>query len=63
MPKWMKKYEYFISNTGGNDIEELMNDDGKNSNCFNNCPRAVICVAVKSQVALLELLKERKLLK
>lgn len=54
MPKWMKPFVPLISDTGGNDIEELMNDDGKNSNVFNNAPRALICVAVQSQVNLLE---------
>lgn len=62
MPDWMEPYRYFIVNTGGNDVEELMNDNGTNSNVFNNAPRALICVAVKSQVALLvELHKEGKL--
>lgn len=63
MPEWMEKYKELIGNTGGNDIEELMNDDGTNSNVFNNAPRALICVAVKSQVRLLELLKKKDLLK
>lgn len=54
MPKWMEPYRDLICNTGGNSIEELMNDDGTNSNVFNNAPRALICVAVKSQVGLLQ---------
>ena len=53
MPVWMEKYRNFISNTGGNSIEELVNDDGINSNVLNNAPRALICVAVKCQVGLL----------
>lgn len=60
MPDWMKKYEDLIVNTGGNSIEELMNDDGTNSNVFNNAPRALICCAVKSQVSLLEGLHKNK---
>jgi len=62
MPEWMERYQEHITNTGGNPIEELMNDDGTNSNVFNNAPRALICVAVKSQVALLEILHHRKLI-
>lgn len=63
MPKWMEQYRPLISNTGGNDIEELVNDDGRNSNVFNNAPRALICVAVKCQVSILESLHEKGLLK
>jgi hypothetical protein len=63
MPAWMRPYRSMIVNTGGNDIEELVNDDGTNSNIFNNAPRAVLCVAVKSQVSLLEALHEAGRLK
>lgn len=63
MPKWMKRYAPLIVNTGGNNIEDLVNDDGTNSNVFNNAPRALVCAAVKSQVTLLELLYEKELLK
>jgi len=62
MPEWMRKYKHMINNTGGNPIEELINDDGTNSNVFNNAPRALICVAVKSQVALLERLHKEGVL-
>lgn len=63
IPEWMKQYLPLIMNTGGNNVEDLVNDDGTNSNVFNNAPRALICTAVKSQVALLELLHEKGLLK
>jgi hypothetical protein len=63
MPKWMKSYENMILNTGGNSIEDLVNDDGRNSNIFNNAPRALICASVKSQVGLLQQLYEQGLLK
>lgn len=53
MPEWMQQFAKLINNTGGNRIEELYNDDGTNSNVFNNAPLALICVAVKSQVDLL----------
>ena len=62
MPKWMEPYRVYIRTTGGNPIEELMNDDGTNSNIFNNAPRALICVAVKSQVSLLTVLHEKGVL-
>ena len=62
MPAWMEKYRICIVNTGGNPVEELMNDDGINSNLQNNAVRALLCVAVKSQISLLEQLHNLKLL-
>jgi hypothetical protein len=62
LPEWMQPYIQHINNTGGNDVEELVNDDGTNSNVFNNAPRALICVSVKSQVQLLKTLHEKGLL-
>jgi hypothetical protein len=58
MPKWMEPYRERILNTGGNSVEELYNDDGQNSNIFNNAVRACLCVAVKSQVDLLTALHD-----
>lgn len=52
MPKWMEPYRDIIKNTGGNSIEELVNDT--DSNMHNNYIRAALCIAVKSQVGLLE---------
>lgn len=63
MPAWMEPYRELIRNTGGNPVEELYNDDGKNSNVFNNTPRALLCVAVKSQVDLILTLKEKGMFK
>lgn len=63
MPKWMEPFREHINNTGGNPIEELVNDDGTNSNVVVNAPRALICVAVKCQVSLLETLHEKGMLK
>lgn len=57
MPAWMRPYANDIVNTGGNDIEELMNDH--DTIVQVNAPRAMICACVKSQVALLELLHSR----
>ena len=63
MPEWMEEYREMIDHyTGGNPIEELMNDDGTNSNVFNNAPRALICVSVKSVVSFLTMLHERQML-
>ena len=63
IPKWMRPFIQYITNTGGNDVEELINDNGTNSNVFNNAPRALICASVKSQFALLRILHEKGLLK
>lgn len=51
MPTWMEPYREMIRNTGGNSIEELMNDTGTNAQ--NNMIRAALIVAVSSQVSLL----------
>ena len=59
----MEKYRPLITNTGGNPVEELYNDDGTNSNVFNNAVRALLCVAVKSQVDMLETLHRKGMLK
>lgn len=64
MPKWMRRYREYICNTGGNPIEELMNDH--HTTVFSNTPRALICVAVDTQIILLTrlwkagLLQERR---
>ena len=60
MPKWMEPYRGLIRNTGGNSIEELYNDH--TTTVFENAPRAILCVAVKSQVDFLRLLHERGML-
>ena len=60
MPKWMKKYEKFIRNAGGNSIEELVND---RTTVQINLPLAMISVAVSSQVILLTVLHDKGLLK
>lgn len=55
-PAWFHMYEHMIRNTGGNSIEELMNDDY--TSVHSNAIRACIVVSVKNQVALLESLYE-----
>lgn len=57
MPEWMEPYRGLIRNTGGNSVEDLVNDTS--SNTFNNPIRAALCVAVESQVSLLIILKEK----
>lgn len=56
MPDWMEKYRPLINNTGGNSVEDLVRD--QKTNVFINAPRAMLCVAIKSQVILLESLRE-----
>lgn len=57
MPAWMEPYRDLIGNTGGNPVEELVNDS--TASVRNNVIRAALCVAVESQVALLHRLHER----
>jgi hypothetical protein len=52
MPEWMEPYRDLFYSTGGNSIEDLMNDH--DTNTFNNQIRWVIIVGVRCQVALLE---------
>jgi hypothetical protein len=59
MPEWMEKYRPFICNTGGNPVEELVNDH--DSNVQNNWIRTALIVGVKSQVGLLITLHEKGL--
>ena len=57
MPKWMEAYRAIICNTGGNPIEEMMNDD--DSTLSNNSVRVCLISAVKSQIAMLQALKAK----
>lgn len=57
MPEWMEQFRDIIQNTGGNSIENLVNDT--TSNTFNNPIRAALCIAVTSQVGLLITLHNR----
>jgi hypothetical protein len=57
MPEWMEPYRDLFHNTGGNSIEDMMNDH--RTTVFENAPRAILCVAVKSQVAFLTDLYKR----
>lgn len=61
MPVWMRPYAESFVNTGGNSIEDLMNDH--TTNVQTNAPRAMLCACVRSQVGLLERLHEKELIK
>ncbi len=60
MPEWMERYRYEIGNTGGNSVEDLMNDHG--SNLFNNSIKCLLISSVSSQVNLLERLREKNII-
>jgi hypothetical protein len=60
MPAWMEPYRDFITNTGGNSIESLLN--GKATRVQINAPRALLEVSVEAQVSLLERLHKEGLL-
>jgi len=52
--RFLEKFLSLLS--GVRDMESLQDfyeDDGTNSNVFNNAPRALICVSIKGQVDLL----------
>jgi hypothetical protein len=55
MPKWMEPYRKLICNTGGNSIEDMMNG---NADPAVNLPLSMLQACVKSQVLLLEALRE-----
>ena len=50
MPKWMKPFRGLIVNTGGNEIEGMVNGD---ADPRVNLPLSTLQACVKSQVALL----------
>ena len=52
MPEWMEEYRpYMDSISGGNSVENLINDGGK-STVFNNAPRALICCQMHAAVGI-----------
>ncbi len=61
MPKWMERYRELIQNTGGNSIEELMND--RSAHYGNNAVRSALIISVDSQVTLLFRMAHRGMLK
>lgn len=59
MPKWMEPYRSFVLNTGGNPIEELMND---RVDARVNLPRAVLCACTAAEIGMLARLHSAGLL-
>lgn len=57
MPVWMEPYRELIGDTGGNPVEELMND--RTTTAQTNMIRAALCVSVSGQVALLYRLRRQ----
>lgn len=51
MPEWMEPFRKFITNTGGNPVERMMNG---NADPQINLPLSTLQACVKSQVALME---------
>ncbi len=62
MPEWMEEYRIYLEQfTGGNPIEELMNDH--HTTITGNAPRAMICVSLKGAMSMLEKLHANEHLK
>lgn len=61
MPEWMEQYREYITNTGGNSIEELMND--RDCNARSNHIRWVIICMATAQIHQLMQLHKHNLLK
>lgn len=59
MPKWMEPYRAHICNTGGNDIEGMVNG---NADPMINLPLSTLQACVKSQVSLLQRMHDAGLL-
>ena len=60
MPDWMGPYIPHITNTGGNPVEELMNDHHTTAQI--NAIRSALIISVNSQVAMLHSLHKAGLL-
>ena len=58
VPAWMERYREHFASTGGNSIEELVEDiygPGRDPHMVTtNLPRYILAVAVTSQMAMLE---------
>jgi len=60
MPKWMEPYRCLIGNTGGNTIEDLMNDHETNG--LNNSVLSALIISVDSQITLLHRMARKGML-
>ena len=63
MPDWMEPYRELINNTGGNEVEDLINRLATETHLAStNIVVFTIAVAVQSQVRLLAILHQEGLL-
>lgn len=63
MPDWMEQYRQHFLNTGGNEVEDLINRLNNERNlAATNFPVFTLAVAVKSQVGLLRVLWANEML-
>ncbi|HCH9097676.1 TPA: hypothetical protein NNT20_004851 [Salmonella enterica] len=51
VPDWMRQYLPLFQNTGGNDVESLLHDEG--TNMFANSIRYMLIVSARSQYGIL----------
>lgn len=64
MPEWMEKYRDLINNTGGNEVEDLINRLKTDKNISRtNIIIFTMATCVEAQVGLLATLKRKDLLK
>lgn len=64
MPAWMEPYRALINNTGGNTIEELIDDFNNERNLMRtNVVRFALAMGVYAQVNLLGTLHDNRLLR
>jgi hypothetical protein len=60
IPDWMRPYEQYFNNTGGNTVEELLG--GESVSIQRNAPLALIQMAAEAQAGLLIALHRKGLL-
>lgn len=64
MPDWLREYNEVFNNTGGNEVEDLVNRYISESNLvFTNLPMYTLAAMAFSQVNLMYALRDRGLLK
>lgn len=61
VPPWMEKYLPLFTNTGGNDVKELLHDDS--TTAFANVVRYLLIISQRSQYHLLMQMYEQGMLK
>ena len=60
VPPWMEKYLPLFTNTGGNDVKELLHDDI--TTAYANVVRYLLIISQRSQYLLLMRLREQGIL-